>query len=226
MNAGEKIRVKICCISSVEEANLAIKYGASAFGLVSDMPSGPGVIDENLIAEIVKTVSSTVATFLLTSKNTAETIINQQRKTNVITLQLVDFVPYDELKKLRNELPTVKLVQVIHVLNEQSIEEAKSVEPFVDALLLDSGNPTLDVKVLGGTGKPHNWDISKKIREEVNVPLFLAGGLNSQNVKKAIEKVGPFGVDICNGVRTNGKLDEEKLKAFFNEVNRFNLKWK
>jgi len=224
MNAGEKIKVKICCISSVVEAKLAIKYGASALGLVSEMPSGPGVIDEDLITEIVMTVPPPIATFLLTSKRKTEEIIPQQRKTNVNTLQLVDFVPYDELKKLRNELRTVKLVQVIHVLNEQSIEEAKSVEPFVDAFLLDSGNPNLDVKVLGGTGKSHNWDISKKIREEVNIPLFLAGGLNPQNVAQAIEKVGPFGVDICSGVRTNGKLDEEKLKSFFNEVNRFNSK--
>ena len=226
MHAFDKIRVKICCISSIEEANLAIKYGASALGLVSNMPSGPGVIDEDLITEIVKITPPPVATFLLTSESRADKITTQQRKTNVNTLQLVDFVPSDELKKLRNELPTVKLVQVIHVLNEQSIEEAKSVEPFVDALLLDSGNPNLDVKVLGGTGKPHNWDISKKIREEVNVPLFLAGGLNPQNVHEAIEKIGPFGIDVCSGVRINGTLDEEKLKSFFDEVNRFNSKWK
>ncbi len=218
MLAFDKIRVKICCISSVEEANLAIKYGASALGLVSNMPSGPGVIDEDLITEIVKITPPPVATFLLTSESRADKIITQQRKTNVNTLQLVDFVPYDELKKLRNKLPTVKLVQVIHVLNERSIEEAKSVEQYVDALLLDSGNPNLDEKVLGGTGKQHNWDISKKIREEVNTPLFLAGGLNPQNVHEAIEKIGPFGIDVCSGVRTNGKLDEEKLKSFFSGI--------
>jgi len=218
------VRVKICCISSVEEAQLAIKYGASALGLVSEMPSGPGVIDEELISEIVKTIPPPIATFLLTSKTSAEEIIFQQRKTKVNTLQLVDFVEFEELKVLRRTLGNVKLVQVIHVMDESSVNEAIAVEPFVDALLLDSGNPNLDVKVLGGTGRKHNWDVSREIREKVNIPLFLAGGLNPENVIDAINKVQPFGLDICSGVRSNNKLDEFKLKAFFDEVNRINLK--
>lgn len=218
------VRVKICCISSVEEAQLAIKYGASALGLVSEMPSGPGVIDEELISEIVKTIPPPIATFLLTSKTSAEEIIFQQRKTKVNTLQLVDFVEFEELKVLRRTLGNVKLVQVIHVMDESSVNEAIAVEPFVDALLLDSGNPNLDVKVLGGTGRKHNWDVSREIREKVNIPLFLAGGLNPENVIDAINKVQPFSLDICSGVRSNNKLDEFKLKAFFDEVNRINLK--
>lgn len=224
MLPAQYTRVKICCISSVEEARLAIKFGASALGLVSEMPSGPGVIGEDLIAEIVKTAPPPIATFLLTSETSAKKIIEQQNKTRVNTLQLVDFVPFEELIKLRNELPSVKLVQVIHVLDDNSVDEAISVEPFVDALLLDSGNPNLDIKVLGGTGKQHNWEISKMIREKVNLPLFLAGGLNPQNAIKAIQTVGPYGLDICNGVRTNGKLDEEKMLMFFDEVTKANNK--
>jgi phosphoribosylanthranilate isomerase len=224
VNPSEFIRVKICCISSVDEAALAIKYGASAIGLVSKMPSGPGIIDEKLITEIVKTIPPPVSTFLLTSEINAEDIINLQRKTKVNTLQLVDFVSYDELRKLRKELPSIKLVQVIHVLGENSVKKAKSVEPFVDALLLDSGNPNLEVKVLGGTGKQHNWELSKKIRKEVNIPLFLAGGLNPQNVTDAIKSVHPFGLDVCTGVRNKGNLDEEKLKLFLKEINKANSK--
>lgn len=224
MRPSHIVRVKICCISSVDEAQLAIKYGASALGLVSEMPSGPGIIDEDLITTIVKSVPPPIATFLLTSNTSAEEIIIQQKKTKVNTLQLVDFVEFEELKKLRNHIPEVKLVQVVHVINERSIEEAIAVEPFVDALLLDSGNPNLEVKVLGGTGRKHNWDLSREIRAKVNIPLFLAGGLNSGNAADAVEKVGPFGLDICNGVRTDGKLDEEIITQFFNEVNRVNLK--
>lgn len=224
MNPAQCTRVKICCISSVKEAEMAVKLGASALGLVSKMPSGPGVIDEELITEIVKTVPPPIATFLLTSETSAKKIIEQQKITKVNTLQLVDFVPYQELIELRNDLPSIKLVQVIHVLNESSIEEAVSVEPFVDALLLDSGNPNLDIKVLGGTGKQHNWEVSKKIRRKVKIPLFLAGGLNPQNAVEVIETVNPFGLDICSGVRTNGKLDEEKLIMFFNEVMKGNIK--
>ena len=216
------IRVKICCISSVDEAMLAIKYGASALGLVSEMPSGPGVIDENLIAEIISRVPPPIATFLLTSKQTAEEIIAQQLKTKVNTIQLVDHLPYEELVKLRKHVTGIKLVQVIHVVDEYSIEEALNVQKYVDALLLDSGNPKLEVKELGGTGRTHNWTTSRKIKNRVNIPVFLAGGLNPGNVLEAIEAVQPYGLDICSGVRTNNLLDEEKLKLFFESVNKFN----
>jgi phosphoribosylanthranilate isomerase len=201
---------------------LAIKYGASALGLVSEMPSGPGMIDESLIAEISSKVPPPVATFLLTSKQNADEIIVQHSKVKTNTLQLVDHLPHSELIKLREKLPAIKLVQVIHVLDEESIEEALSVQKFVDALLLDSGNPKLEVKELGGTGRTHNWEISRNIVGRVNIPVFLAGGLNPENVKEAIEIVQPFGLDICSGVRTKNHLDEEKLKLFFESVNKFN----
>jgi len=186
------------------------------------MPSGPGVIDDKLISEIVSKVPPPIATFLLTSRQKAEEIILQHSKTRTNTLQLVDHLPHHELIKLREQLPGVKLVQVIHVLDEQSIEEALSVNNYVDALLLDSGNPRLKVKELGGTGRTHNWEISRKIVDEVKIPVFLAGGLNIENVKEAIEIVQPYGLDICSGVRSNGNLDEIKLKLFFKAVNIYN----
>jgi phosphoribosylanthranilate isomerase len=201
---------------------LALKYGASALGLVSEMPSGPGVIDDNLIREISLKVPPPVATFLLTSKQTAEEIIEQQLKTKVNTLQLVDNVALAELKKLRKQLPGIKLVQVIHVVDEHSIDEALNVQEYVDVLLLDSGNPKLKVKELGGTGRTHNWEISRKIAEDVNIPVFLAGGLKPENVLEAIRAVQPYGLDICSGVRTEYRLDEGKLKLFFNIINKFN----
>jgi len=219
---NNKIRVKICCIGSVEEAMLAIKYGASAIGLVSEMPSGPGVIDESLIAEIVKKVPPPTGTFLLTSKQNADEIIVQRQRTKVNTLQLVDYVPFHELVRLKKELTMIKLVQVIHVINDNSIEEAIEVSEYVDALLLDSGNPNLKVKELGGTGRTHNWNISRSIVESVEIPVFLAGGLNSQNIPDAVKIVQPYGVDICNGVRTNNRLNEEKLKLFFQQVDKYN----
>ncbi|HSW54727.1 MAG TPA: phosphoribosylanthranilate isomerase [Ignavibacteriaceae bacterium] len=217
------IRIKICCISSIGEAMLAIKYGASALGLVSEMPSGPGVIDDARIKEIVSKVPPPIATFLLTSKQNADDIVIQHTKTRTNTVQLVDHLPQSELIKLKEKLPEIKLVQVIHVLGEESVTEALSVEEYVDAVLLDSGNPKLKVKELGGTGRTHNWEISRKIIEEVNVPVFLAGGLNPGNVLEAIQTVRPYGLDICSGVRTNNLLNEEKLKLFFESVNKFNL---
>lgn len=211
-------KVKICCISSVEEAKLAIRYGASALGLVSAMPSGPGPISEDLISKIISTVPKGIATFLLTSKRDADSIIAQQRRTKATTLQLVDSVLPEVCDQLRKELPGISIVQVIHVIDESSVEEAKNAAPFVDMILLDSGNPKLAVKELGGTGRKHDWNLSKAIVQSVNIPVFLAGGLNSENVREAIEFVQPYGVDICSGVRTNGKLDEGRVKKFFESL--------
>jgi len=201
---------------------LAIKYGASALGLVSEMPSGPGVIDDDSIAEIASMIPPPIATFLLTSKQNADEILAQHFKTRTNTLQLVDHLLQSELIKLKEKLPEIKLVQVIHVLDEQSIEEAVSVQNYVDALLLDSGNPKLKVKELGGTGRIHNWEISRKIVNAVKIPVFLAGGLNPKNVREAMETVQPYGLDLCSGVRSNGNLDEMKLNLFFKEVNIYN----
>ena len=212
------IRVKICCISSVEEACLAISFGASAIGLVSEMPSGPGVITEENIAQIAAVMPPGVASFLLTSKQTPPEVILQQKYTGVNTIQLVDAFPLDGYRELRAALPGIKIVQVIHVRDENSLIEARSVAQHVDALLLDSGNPSLSIKELGGTGRTHNWSISRSICGSVIIPVYLAGGLHSGNVADAIRDVQPFGVDLCSGVRTNGKLDEAKLKEFFLQV--------
>jgi len=210
-----KLSVKICCISSIEEANLAIQYGASAIGLVGRMPSGPGVIDDELIHKIAKNIPLSVETFLLTSETKAQSIIEHYKKTNTTTIQIVDALSDRQYKTIREELPNVKIVQVIHVVNDSSIREAIEIAEFVDAILLDSGNPNLLIKELGGTGRTHNWDLSKKIRENISIPLYLAGGINKDNVKQAIEYVQPYGVDLCSSVRTNGQLDEKKLEAFF-----------
>ncbi|MSU57991.1 MAG: phosphoribosylanthranilate isomerase [Pedosphaera sp.] len=213
-----KPRVKICCIGSVAEAALAIRHGAAAVGLVSAMPSGPGVIAEETIAEIAATVPSGVATFLLTSRRDAESIIAQQRRSGVNTLQLCDSVEPGCHAKLRANLPGIALVQVIHVTGPESVDEAIAVAGEVDALLLDSGNQKLAVKELGGTWRTHDWRLSRQIVEAVRVPVFLAGGLTPDNVAAAVREVRPFGLDVCSGLRTNGNLDEEKVKRFFANI--------
>ncbi|HEX8772337.1 MAG TPA: phosphoribosylanthranilate isomerase [Pyrinomonadaceae bacterium] len=207
--------MKICCISDAAEARMAIRHGASALGLVSAMPSGPGVITEQSITEIARVVPPPVATFLLTCKQDAASIIAQQRRCRVNTIQLCDSVEAEVYDELRRALPGVSLVQVIHVAGREALDEAASVSGKVDALLLDSGNQKLAVKELGGTGRRHDWGISRAIVESVDVPVFLAGGLDPANVAEAIETVRPFGLDVCSGVRTHGKLDEDKLERFF-----------
>jgi phosphoribosylanthranilate isomerase len=205
-------------VSSVQEAWLAIEYGAAALGLVSEMPSGPGVIPDELIARIAGCVPPAVSSFLLTCRQDAGTLVRQQRQAGVNTMQLCDRLEVGSYEELRRMMPGVGVVQVIHVTGLEAVDEALAVAPFVNGILLDSGNQQLAIKELGGTGRTHDWDISRRIREALRVPVFLAGGLNAANVGEAIRRVNPFGVDVCGGVRTDGKLDEAKLAAFFRSV--------
>jgi len=194
---------------------MAIEHGASAVGLVSEMPSGPGPIPESLIAEIAATIPPGISSFLLTCKQDAASIVDQQRRLRVNTIQICDRLPEGEHLALREALPGVSLVQVVHVTGPESVDEAIAVAPHVDAVLLDSGNQALPIKELGGTGRTHDWSLSRKIREAIDVPLFLAGGLKPQNVAAAIREVQPFGIDVCSGLRTDGALDRHKLAEFF-----------
>jgi phosphoribosylanthranilate isomerase len=218
MHPTTRSRVKICCIKNLDEAWLAIEAGASAIGLVSAMPSGPGVINEEAIAAISSKVPPGISTFLLTCLTSTEAIIQQHRFCRTTTIQLCDYLQPGDYAELRAALPGIRLVQVVHVLTEKDVAYAESVAPDVDAVLLDSGNPGLAVKELGGTGRIHNWNLSRQIRERLPIPVFLAGGLHAGNVAEAIATVGPFGVDVCSGVRGGGDLDPEKLKAFIAAV--------
>jgi phosphoribosylanthranilate isomerase len=220
MKATHTPRVKICCIGSVDEAALAVECGASALGLVSKMPSGPGVISDERIAEIAATVPPAIGTFLLTSRQRVADIVEQQRFCRTNTLQLCDHLTRGTYRDLKDALPGISVVQVIHVTGLESVEDAARVAANVDAILLDSGNQKLAVKELGGTGRTHDWTLSRAIRERIRIPLFLAGGLTPENVERAIEEVSPFGLDVCSGVRTGGKLDGNKLKRFFAAVTR------
>ena len=212
--------VKVCCIASVEEARLARAHGAAALGLVSAMPSGPGVIADARIAEIAAAMSGTgLRSFLLTARTDADAIAAQHAAAGTTTLQLVDAVPVAELRRLRALCPGVELVQVVHITDEAALARAEAVAPWVDALLLDSGNPALAVKQLGGTGRTHDWALSRRIRDAIApCPLWLAGGLRVHNVAQAIAAVRPHGLDLCTGVRRDGRLDAALLADFMAAV--------
>lgn len=213
------MEIKICCISSLDEARIAIDAGATALGLVSHMPSGPGVIGEALIAEIAASVPRHIETFLLTSLCDPDDVIAQHRRLRTTAIQLCDALPPAAHARLHAALPGVRLVQVIHVTGEASYDEAmEAVRDGADTLLLDSGNPSLAVKELGGTGRVHDWSVSRRIAADAGVPVFLAGGLREENVADAIEAVRPSGLDICSGVRTGGALDAAKLRAYVARV--------
>jgi len=211
--------IKICCIASVHEAMLAVSAGAGVLGLVSRMPSGPGVIDDATIAAIAAATPPPTETFLLTALTEADAIAAQHAQARTTALQLVDHVPHAQLRRLRRLCPGTRLVQVVHVTGEASVAEAVAAAQWVDAILLDSGNPAAAVKELGGTGRVHDWRSSRRIRDAVHpLPLFLAGGLSADNVAEAIRTVQPHGLDLCSSVRRDGRLDAERLAAFMAAV--------
>ena len=208
-------RIKICCIGSVEEARVAVAAGADALGLVGAMPSGPGIIDDTLAREIAASVPPPVATFLLTQRATAPGIADHVVRCGTNTVQIVnpiDPAVYPELIRLLP--PAVRRVQVVHVEGDDALDRIAAYAPYVHAFLLDSGRPGADVPELGGTGRVHDWSISARFVEGSSKPVFLAGGLTADNVADAIRQVRPFGVDLCSGVRTDGRLSRAELNRF------------
>lgn len=193
---------------------MAVDAGASAIGLVGPMPSGPGPIPLERIRDLAPLAPPTVESFLLTSRTTCDAILSEHDIAGTTTIQLVDAVSMADLEAVRRARPQVRLVQVIHVRDASSLREAENVVPLVDALLLDSGNPNAAVKELGGTGRTHDWSVSAAICANSSIPVYLAGGLHAGNAAAAIAAVRPHALDICSGVRTNGRLDAAKLAAF------------
>ena len=213
-HGAASLRIKICCIASIEEAELALDCGADALGLVSAMPSGPGVIDDDAIMRITHWIAGRAPSVLLTSRTSADEISAQLAASHPSVLQLTDAVADADLLALRALHPDVVLMPVVHVRDEHSLTEARHLASLADAILLDSGNPAAAVKELGGTGRVHDWQVSRAIRDAVGVPVFLAGGLTPANVGDAVRTVQPFGVDVCSGVRRDGRLDRALLSAF------------
>lgn len=208
-----RTRIKICCIRSIDEAQSAIAAGADALGLVGDMPSGPGVIDDVTARRIAASVPPPIATFLLTQRERADEIADHVLGTGVNAVQIVRHIDPAEYPELIDRLPAaIRRVQVVHVENETVLDAIDRYAPFVHAFLLDSGRPS--DAILGGTGQTHDWALSAEFVRRSPVPVFLAGGLNAANVAAAVSAVSPYGVDLCSGVRTDDRLDHEKLEGF------------
>jgi len=214
------IHVKVCCMASIDEARLAARFGASAVGLVGDMPSGPGVIGAKAAGRIAREAPPGLDTFLLTSGECAADIVRELAICPASAVQIVRHIDPQEYPALIEAVPKVRRVQVIHMEDESALELAAHYTPFVHAFLLDSGRTSGAAPQFGGTGNTHDWSISARFVAQTELPVYLAGGLKSSNVYEAITEVRPYGVDLCTGVRTNDQLDEVKLQNFMTEVSR------
>lgn len=213
-----RTRLKICCIADAEELRLAVAAGADAVGLVGPMPSGPGPIPLERAAELARLCPAGVTSVLLSSARTAEALAREVETVQPLALQIVDRVGAEVRRALRRSFPWLRLVQVVHVEGPEAVEEARASAEAADALLLDSGRPKADPPELGGTGRPHDRRLARAIVEAVRLPVFLAGGLRPETVGAAIAAVRPFGVDVCSGVRRDGRLDADRLADFVHAV--------
>jgi phosphoribosylanthranilate isomerase len=211
-----RTRIKICCMASLDEVRLAIRAGADAVGLIgkSAQPSSPRAVDDRTVAELAASVPPPIATFMLTSERTAQGIACLVQAAGASTVQICSHLAPAESEELSRRLSSTRRVQVIHVEDQGALELIAPYAPFVHAFLLDSGRPGLPSPVYGGTGLTHDWSVSAEFVKRIARPVFLAGGLTAANVGDAIRRVRPFGVDLCSGTRTAGRLDPEKLYAF------------
>jgi len=213
------MKVKICCIKSKIELRKVIDEGVRDLGFVSQMPSGPGIIDDQTIKELALYAPKDVNTFLLTSRKTSKAVIQQWSHCRTTTIQLCWPFSSESLHQIEQALPDVNIVPVLHVNGTTSLKKAHQMLQTNHSILLDTGNPKAKIPTLGGTGATHNWGISQKIRRAwPHREIWLAGGLNAANVQIAIRNVDPSGVDVCSGVRTNDQLDFSKLRAFLKQV--------
>jgi phosphoribosylanthranilate isomerase len=210
--------VKICCIMTRSELRTVLDNGVVFIGFVSQMPSGQGMITNERIKELVSYSPSNVNTFLLTSHSDPAKIADQWEYCRTRTMQLCRPMKVEQIAHLKNLVPQAGIVGVVHVKNAEAIEKALELSEICDEILLDSGDPKSRIPKLGGTGKPHDWLISKSIKTKLSKRVWLAGGLNSENVICALDTVGPDGVDVCSGVRTSGSLDVGKLRAFLDAI--------
>lgn len=214
----QRTRVKVCCISSIAEAELAVSHGADALGLLGDMSASPRGIDADRAREIALNVPPTVETFLLSAAFSAAEIARSAEYCQTTAVQIVQHIDVREHQQLVEEIPHIRRVQVIHVESRTALDLINKYAPFVDAFILDGGSAGGHVADLGGTGRVHDWEVSAEFVQRSSKPVFLAGGLTSNNVQEAISTVAPFGVDVCSGVRRHNALDAQQLDEFTNKV--------
>ena|SRR3989338_1549260 len=205
------VQVKICGITNIETARAVASLGADMLGFHVELEHSRNPLTRDMASEIISQLPPTCSAVLVTSATEPEKIARLVKKTAVTAVQLHGDI--EEMSKLKSELPNIKLYKVVNVFDKSAIEEAKGYEGIADALVLDSAIKETGQR--GGTGKTHDWDISRKIVEATSLPVILAGGLNPNNVSEAISKVRPYAVDVNSGVSNpDGTKNLEKVKLF------------
>jgi phosphoribosylanthranilate isomerase len=191
-----------------------------ALGFVGVRLPSPRAISDAEIAALTAATPPPLATVLLTSEQTAQAISSQVRRTQPAAVQILPHIDPAESGRLAELEPRIRRIQVIHVESPAVLDLIPIYTPHVHAFLLDSGRPDAATPEFGGTGRAHDWKVSAEFVRASHLPVFLAGGLSAANAAEAIRTVRPFGLDLCSGMRTDGRLDPEKLGEFMQAVRK------
>ena len=212
-------RVKICGIKSIEDARAAYEAGADELGFHVALDGGRSPLTPESAAEMIRMLPGGVSSVVVTSATQPAQLIEIAKKTGANVLQLYGDATPEQVRAVKAELPNIVIWKVLNVSDDSSIAKAKEYEGAADAIALDTLNKETGAR--GGSGKTHDWNISKRVVESVSVPVVLAGGLTPENVAEAIATVSPAGVDVNSGVSNpDGSKDIEKVKAFVNNAKK------
>ena len=200
---------------------IAAELGADAVGLlVGQRHNSQDFISAGIARDISRALPPSVEAVLVTHIEDIDELERLLQQSGITTVQLHSEIASSSVERLRGRLLYVKIFKSVHVISADSVAYPEAFRKLVDGFVLDSINVVTDQ--VGGTGKTHDWSISRQIvMRYPEIPIILAGGLNSENVRSAIEYVHPFGVDVNSGTKgSDGFKDARKMREFILEAKR------
>jgi phosphoribosylanthranilate isomerase len=208
-----RMRVKICGVRTLDEAEGVIEAGADALGFHIELEHSRCPVAAATAGAIISALPPFISSVVVTSETDPKNLLRIMKSTGATTLQLHKEVSPETVRAMKTASSNTKMYVAIWVTSDESIAIAKSFEGSADTVILDTMNKETGAR--GGTGKTHDWNISKKIVRSTSLPVILAGGLNPGNVAEAIKAVRPYAVDVNSGVSNpDGTKDFSKVKAF------------
>jgi phosphoribosylanthranilate isomerase len=201
--------VKICGITNLDDALVAIEAGVDALGFNFYKPSPRYITPQNAREIIAQLPNSVLKVGVFVNENSPATVRDIARQSGITAVQLHGDESPDYCRELANNQYIIKTLAVSTEFDTQSVQRYQ-----VDAIMLDTKHHSLR----GGTGRVFDWSIAQQVRKVVS-KLYLAGGLSPENVADAVASVRPFAVDACSALEDQpGKKNGERMRTFVEAV--------
>lgn len=217
---GNRGIVQVAGVSDPEEALMLAECGVDWIGLPLRLAHHRPDLEEAEAAAVIASLPAQVAPVLITYLDQADQIVDFAGQLGVVRVQLHGSVPGQELDKLRRLDPNLLVIKSLVIREDNRPELVRDMEaagPFVDWFITDTFDPATGA--CGATGKIHDWEVSRSLVAGSRKPVILAGGLNPGNVRAAIERVRPAGVDAHSGLEdSRGRKDRALVQAFVAEA--------